>query len=354
MPYITRVSPEEIEMFHAEQLLQAAPSPTTDLVQTSLGHALSTAPGTLVGDGNYKIVTRGTIGDRPVVCASPKPGCKVAALTVSREADLLDRLFSSDGSTEGLIPYYGSVQTFSPTGDAQPTLAFEYFNGGDLKAAILAQNLKPTEIRLILHKIAIALKSLHDQGIVHFDLNIENVLLRRDQAGRVIDAALGDFGLSFDTRSRECMVGISNNAILPQETLIHLDKVGAKANALLASKKRNKARTLRYSKSPNKLALVEARLKAIRGKLRKLHRTGFDRQMLMSSDMYSFGLLCNQLMPFSAVRQGFTEKLLSTSYRDRFNADQALSAFASLPPAAFAPPEEPTVIHSSYGFVFSK
>ena len=50
--------------------------------------------------------------------------------------------------------------------------------------------------RVIIKTMAQAIKHCHDNGIIHRDLKLDNILVRVDKHANIIDLRLADFGIS--------------------------------------------------------------------------------------------------------------------------------------------------------------
>jgi serine/threonine protein kinase/phage shock protein PspC (stress-responsive transcriptional regulator) len=83
-----------------------------------------------------------------------------------------------------------TVYDFGQVGDLY-YLLMEYVDGVNLRHALRAARLAPTEALAIVPQICDALQYAHDQGVVHRDIKPENILL--DRLGRV---KIADFGLA--------------------------------------------------------------------------------------------------------------------------------------------------------------
>src|SRR5262245_5263700 len=83
-----------------------------------------------------------------------------------------------------------TVYDFGQIGDLY-YLLMEYVDGVNLRHALRAARLAPTEALAIVPQICDALQYAHDQGVVHRDIKPENILL--DRLGRV---KIADFGLA--------------------------------------------------------------------------------------------------------------------------------------------------------------
>jgi phage shock protein PspC (stress-responsive transcriptional regulator)/predicted Ser/Thr protein kinase len=83
-----------------------------------------------------------------------------------------------------------TVYDFGQVGDLY-YLLMEYVDGVNLRQALRAARLEPSEALAIVPQICDALQYAHDQGVVHRDIKPENILL--DRLGRV---KIADFGLA--------------------------------------------------------------------------------------------------------------------------------------------------------------
>src|SRR5262245_44994286 len=83
-----------------------------------------------------------------------------------------------------------TVYDFGQVGEVY-YLLMEYVDGVNLRHALRAARLAPTEALAIVPQICDALQYAHDQGVVHRDIKPENILL--DRLGRV---KIADFGLA--------------------------------------------------------------------------------------------------------------------------------------------------------------
>ncbi len=82
----------------------------------------------------------------------------------------------------------------------QLNLIIEYCNGGDLDDYVRERRAKrkqltAEELRLIAWNVACALRDMHDLKMMHRDIKPKNVLVVKDQDGRLIDVKLCDYGL---------------------------------------------------------------------------------------------------------------------------------------------------------------
>lgn len=75
-------------------------------------------------------------------------------------------------------------------------IVLEYMQGNDLFDYFQARNLKLTENRVkeITYQIGIAIKYLHDYGIVHRDLKLENIMMTDSTENSI--PKIVDFGLA--------------------------------------------------------------------------------------------------------------------------------------------------------------
>jgi len=107
-------------------------------------------------------------------------------------------------------------------------LFMEFVSGSTLARQMKKLSLKQRVS--ILAKVADAVHVAHDSGILHRDLKPANILLRADQAGKIVDPVVADFGLA---RSEDDPIMTSTGEILgtpaymaPEQALADQDRVG--------------------------------------------------------------------------------------------------------------------------------
>ena len=81
-------------------------------------------------------------------------------------------------------------------------LVLEYCNGGDLDKYVRETSrsvqhiLPPDELGLVAYNVASGLRDMHSLGMMHRDIKAKNILLIKNEAGKVVDVRLCDYGLS--------------------------------------------------------------------------------------------------------------------------------------------------------------
>ncbi len=102
-----------------------------------------------------------------------------------REFDILTRLHH-----RYIVHFYGAYKT-----DSNYYFLLELANGGNLAARLKnSGSFQEDYARDILSMILDALKYLHEQGIAHRDLKLENCLYKTEESDSII--LLSDFGLA--------------------------------------------------------------------------------------------------------------------------------------------------------------
>src|SRR5690349_4354821 len=116
---------------------------------------------------------------------------KVMPPEAAREPGFADR-FSREARTLARLqhPNIVAIHDFG-TSDGLYFLSMEYVDGVNLREAMRAGGLSPSQALAIVPQICDALQYAHENGVVHRDVKPENILL--DRAGRV---RIADFGLA--------------------------------------------------------------------------------------------------------------------------------------------------------------
>ena len=63
--------------------------------------------------------------------------------------------------------------------------------------------------KLVIKKLAEAVKHCHDNGIIHRDLKPDNILLKLDKNNDILDIQLADFGICKENKKHLCVNGFS-------------------------------------------------------------------------------------------------------------------------------------------------
>jgi ribosomal protein S6 kinase alpha-5 len=122
---------------------------------------------------------------------------RLYAMKVSEKAWIIKNNFVKETMTERRIlatirdhPFVINLHYAFETG-SKLCLVLDYMSGGNLGIATLGRKLDEDDVRVYIGEITLAVEGLHELGIIHRDLSLENVLL--DSRGH---AVISDFGLS--------------------------------------------------------------------------------------------------------------------------------------------------------------
>ncbi|HKV38556.1 MAG TPA: bifunctional serine/threonine-protein kinase/formylglycine-generating enzyme family protein [Blastocatellia bacterium] len=122
---------------------------------------------------------------------------KVLNCSCSENPDLLKR-FENEASSAGRINHRNVVMVYESrvTDDGQVYVAMEYVEGRTLRDLIrLRRTLTPREAVEITKQIAAGLGAAHKIGIVHRDVKPDNIMLAKEDDGRLVVKVL-DFGIA--------------------------------------------------------------------------------------------------------------------------------------------------------------
>lgn len=125
----------------------------------------------------------------------PKKTPKECEEIMRREIDL-NRAFSEQGKVyeqtgeNYIVRFYDFFE-----GKSNYYFIFEYCDSGDLVDYYINNHstLTATEILRILFQIALGLKQMHDSQVLHRDIKMENILLKKDKNG-VVNVRICDLG----------------------------------------------------------------------------------------------------------------------------------------------------------------
>lgn len=141
-----------------------------------------------LGQGRHKKVTK--------VILVRKMQAHIAAhcwgdMSTKQEVDALNRV----KDMPGVVPYFGAV----PRKNGKFfSIYLLYCNGGELRAFVVqeAKERLPFQEKIVIARdAAIGLKSLHERGLIHYDVHAGNVFMVRESGQ--LQAFLGDFGHTF-------------------------------------------------------------------------------------------------------------------------------------------------------------
>lgn len=120
------------------------------------------------------------------------------ALKVLKSSDLNDstqvKRFRQEARAVARLEHPNIIRIFETSGDEEPSfIAMEYVGGGTLRDKLKNGPLTRTEAMNIVRQIGAALDYAHGQGIIHRDVNPNNILL--DTTQEPVRPVLTDFGL---------------------------------------------------------------------------------------------------------------------------------------------------------------
>ncbi|XP_036868816.1 serine/threonine-protein kinase ULK2 isoform X2 [Manis javanica] len=149
----------------------------------------------LVGHGAFAVVFRGRHRQKTdwevAIKSINKKNLSKSQILLGKEIKILKEL-----QHENIVALY-DVQELPNS----VFLVMEYCNGGDLADYLQAKGtLSEDTIRVFLHQIAAAMRTLHSKGIIHRDLKPQNILLsyasRRKSSVSGIRIKIADFGFA--------------------------------------------------------------------------------------------------------------------------------------------------------------
>ncbi|HRE32611.1 MAG TPA: protein kinase, partial [Candidatus Berkiella sp.] len=213
-------------------------------------------------------------------------------------------------------------QVYEKKGGKKVAVYSKFSNAGDLLSLIENRRnvrLKPEQINTIIWDILIGVKHFHDQGFVHQDLKLRNILLSGNNL-HGYRAKLTDFGLSCEQNSDEFMPLATYNYESPEIFYFHSHPSSANYRY--------------YTKETHFPSLASQYIKE--GYLSDCHRKIFSKAD-MANDMWALGVIIYQLrygaMPCfetcgPRIENDVLLKNLLTPYRSRrANIDFAIELF---------------------------
>jgi hypothetical protein len=153
----------------------------------------SLAPGTVVGDSQYRIIGELGRGGMGIVYLAQdlrlprRVAMKSLSASAANDAGRLER-FKREAWAAAKIthPAVATIYAFEDLG-GHPFIVSEYVRGKTLSSELQQGALEPWRARRIAIEIARALCAAHEEGVVHRDLKPDNVLLTEDGGVKVVD-----------------------------------------------------------------------------------------------------------------------------------------------------------------------
>eukprot|EP00928_Gymnodinium_smaydae_P088751 TRINITY_DN727_c0_g3_i2.p1 TRINITY_DN727_c0_g3~~TRINITY_DN727_c0_g3_i2.p1 ORF type:complete len:494 (-),score=136.04 TRINITY_DN727_c0_g3_i2:115-1452(-) len=169
--------------------------------------------GKLLGSGAFAQVyaCRRAEGEEQIFAAK---AVDLQALRLTGRADRELRTLQREASILKRLPPHPNVVRFVDVVESEGWMYFvlEYVSGGNLLQSLMRRKsdayLKEEEVLTIFRQLAGGLRHLHEQGVIHRDLKLENVLVAQEgTARRPFEVRITDFGLSKEVgegRSAAC------------------------------------------------------------------------------------------------------------------------------------------------------
>jgi serine/threonine protein kinase len=174
---------------------KTSPGPAPALVSSG-----ELPPGYVVGE--YRIANVLGRGGMGVVYAGTQPiiekrvAIKVLHSELSAEPDLVRRFLDEARAVNRIRhPNIIDIFSFGQLADGRQYFVMEYLEGRTLAERLIARDLAPTDLPLLLGQICDALDAAHTESIVHRDLKPENIWIVEPRRGRPFVKLL-DFGIA--------------------------------------------------------------------------------------------------------------------------------------------------------------
>eukprot|EP00727_Mastigamoeba_balamuthi_P006829 m51a1_g2767 putative tyrosine (836) ;mRNA; r:999894-1003775 len=169
--------------------------------------------GTLVGEGSFGTVFRGTWRGNTVAIKQLRNAGDLNAKELLREIEVMECIRSPY-----IVGFFGAAITSS-----QVCLVTEYIENGSLTAIMRKYNLSTQYKLLVSSNVASGMKFLHQSNILHRDLKPDNVLVLALSTKCQIVCKIGDFGtsraVSADNQSMKMTRGIGTPIYCAPEVL---------------------------------------------------------------------------------------------------------------------------------------
>jgi hypothetical protein len=158
-------------------------------------------PGTILGDGRYRIIGEAGRGGMAVVYVAEdlrlprRVAMKALPSPALRDPARLER-FRREAWAAARIshPAVATIYAFEQF-DGQPFIVYELVRGRTLRAELAQGALVPETARRIAIEIARAMTAAHAEGVVHRDLKPENVMLADGGVVKVLDFGIAQLEL---------------------------------------------------------------------------------------------------------------------------------------------------------------
>lgn len=168
---------------------------------------LSHLPGTFLGKGGHKTVTKAILfSKQPKIVAQ----CEGDASTIEE-----NRVWKKLSGLSGIVRLYSSIRRSS----SRMVLFTEYFNSGIIRNIFQKfPHLTERELFHIADDLLTGLQNLHKAGYVHRDLHRGNLLLHKEDNQR-LKAAIADLGKVIKNGAKARMIAFGGNC--PPEVLLY-------------------------------------------------------------------------------------------------------------------------------------
>ncbi len=200
-----------------------------------------------------------------------------------------------------VIEYLGRQDVVTEHEGICPGFVLPFYSGGCLRTHLEKKTLVALDIKQVMIGVSKAIASLHKLQIAHLDLRAENVLLDLTGTGRVKKAVITDFGLVVPLNTKEGTGAIrSLNAKVASPSLLQLWR---------------KAKSIKDG--------------ATRAQI-------IDKEVVFASDVYSLGLLFDQMIDWSVLGGGIYEGFFMDE-DDPWTAADLSPTLEEIEPARFLP-----------------